>query len=272
LRLSGDARTLVNDPVLVTNDVYGAFAASSSGTVLYVPAIMQTGSLVTVDRTGKVQPIPGGTRIGKAFNPRLSPDGRRIVLVVDGALWVYDFSGKPPIKLSFSGDRFSPLWTPDGMKIVYEADAVDGATLFTIPSDGSSATADVAGPKGHFHPHGWTAEGQLVAARLADGSTDLVRFGPRADAKVEPIQQTPANEGMSASVSPDGKWVAYDASTTGRAEIWVRPLSGPGSAVRVSPEGGYEPVWAKNGRELYYLARDKIMSVAVSMAGSEFSF
>jgi len=271
LRLSGEARPLVKERVLVMSGVSGAFAASDNGTVLYLPALMQSGSLVAVDREGRVQPIRGAIGLGRVANPRISPDGRHIALIVGEDLWVYDAAGTPPIKLSFGGERFSPLWTPDGRKIVYEAGG-GKLSLFTLPSDGSSWTPEPAGPEGHFHPHGWTADGQLVAARIKDGQVDLVKFAPRADAKVEPIQETPAMEGFAASVSADGKWVAYTSDTTGRNEIWVRPLTSPGPPVRVSPNGGTEPVWAKTGRDLYYVAAEKIMSVPVTISGTQFSF
>jgi serine/threonine-protein kinase len=72
-------------------------------------------------------------------------------------------------------------------------------------------------------------------------------------------------------MSPDGEWLAYVSDETGRPEIWVRPYRRAGPAVRLSANGGVEPVWAKNGRELYYLEQNKMMSVAVS-AGTPFNF
>jgi len=76
---------------------------------------------------------------------------------------------------------------------------------------------------------------------------------------------------MSAWASPDGRWLAYTSDSTGRTEIWVRPFSGPGPAVRVSPNGGAEPVWARNGKELYYLESTNMMAVAVD-GGAAFTF
>jgi len=271
LVLSGEAQPIVKEKLLVSSQIYGSFGVSETGTLVYLPALRQSGTLIVVDRSGKVAPIRGATGLGRAANPRISPDGRHIAVIIEGDLWVYNAGGTPPIKLSFGGDRYSPIWTPDGKKILFEVGG-GKTSLFTIPADGSSATAEPAGPEGHFHPHGWTADGQLVAVRLIDSNSDLVRFAARPDGKPEAIQEGPANEGMSASVSPDGKWVAYSSDATGRAEIWVRPLPGPGSPVRVSPEGGFEPVWAKNGRELYYEVAGKIMSVPVTIAGTQFNF
>lgn len=83
---------------------------------------------------------------------------------------------------------------------------------------------------------------------------------------------TPANEGVvGAALSPDGRGLAYATDETGRLEIWVRPYPGPGPAVRISSNGGVEPVWAKNGRELYYREQNRVMVVAVS-SGDQFNF
>jgi serine/threonine-protein kinase len=87
-----------------------------------------------------------------------------------------------------------------------------------------------------------------------------------------PVVETPGTEGMGgAAVSPDGRWLAYVTDSTGASEIWVRPFPGPGVAVRISPEGGVEPVWSRSGRELFYRLGGRLMAVPVQ-AGSEFQF
>ena len=79
--------------------------------------------------------------------------------------------------------------------------------------------------------------------------------------------QTPGFEGEGgAALSPDGRWLAYTFDGTGREEVWVAPYPGPGAPERVSSNGGAAPVWAKNGRELYYLEGRKMMSVSVQTA------
>ncbi|PYV20907.1 MAG: hypothetical protein DMG27_21925, partial [Acidobacteria bacterium] len=63
--------------------------------------------------------------------------------------------------------------------------------------------------------------------------------------------------------SPDGRWIAYQSDESGRGEIYVRPFPGPGGKTLISPEGGTQPVWARNGRELFYRNGDKMMAAAV---------
>jgi hypothetical protein len=82
---------------------------------------------------------------------------------------------------------------------------------------------------------------------------------------------TPAIEGRAASISPNGQWLAYTSDSLGQEEVFVMPFSQPGAAVRVSPNGGGEPVWARTGRELFYLEGSSMMSVAVQ-TGVTFSF
>ena len=89
---------------------------------------------------------------------------------------------------------------------------------------------------------------------------------------LQPVVETPASEGFrGARLSPDGRWLAYASDQTGQQEIWVRPYPGPGAAVRISPNGGVEPVWARSGRELYYLEGTRLMAVAVN-TGDRFNF
>ena len=112
-------------------------------------------------------------------------------------------------------------------------------------------------------PTGGTSSSQ----QLAGGETgwDIVRFAPNVKSQPQIVVKTPAAEGSAGTApSPDGRWLAYVSDTTGRAELWVQSFPGPGSPVRVSSRGGAEPVWARNGRELYYLEGNKLMAVAVT--------
>jgi Tol biopolymer transport system component len=255
-------------------EIFPSFGVAANGTLAFLRAGSETASLVWVGRDG--QPAATIAANLKALaNPRLSPDGRSLAAVVAGDVWRYDLDGRPPIKLTFNGTNFSPLWTPDGQRIVSELGGTQ--PLVAVPADGSGGTEPIS-PKGHFHPHGWTADGkEIVAVRTAqagqspDTKDDVVRFASRADAEVQTVVATPASEGLGGWVSPDGRWLAYTSDSTGRTELWVRPLPGPGASVRVSSNGGVEPVWSRNGRELYYLEGTSMMSVAVE-AGAAFNF
>jgi eukaryotic-like serine/threonine-protein kinase len=83
------------------------------------------------------------------------------------------------------------------------------------------------------------------------------------DRKAEPFLQTSAQE-SGARFSPDGRWLAYVSDASGRNEVYVQPYPGPGSRWQVSSDGGGQPVWNRNGRELFYRSEDKIMAVDIT--------
>ena len=268
--LVGDATTLL-EPVAFINQL-GAFAASSNGTLVYVRGGSDTGSLVWAGHDGQ-QLTTIAPKLKDVRNPRLSPDERTLAAVVGGDLWSYDVGGRPPIRLTFSGGSgvHAPVFTKDGRRVIYESDKPRG--LFAVASDGSGGMPELVSPPGHYHPHSWSADGQIVAGRLPDesqskASIDLVRFVANKDATVQAMVETPASEGVGASLSPDGRWVAYTSDSTGGSEVWVRPFPGPGAPIRVSPNGGIEPLWSRSGKELYYFQGASLMSVAIEPGGA----
>ena len=267
-------RTLVGEPVRIVDDLVetngqlAAFAASGNGTFVYRRSGASASTMAILDRSGRFLPIPAALKV-EGHNPRVSPDGRRLAVVITGQVWVYDLDGRPPIRLTSEGEHYSPIWTPDGRSLVFEKNGSD-RSLFMAPADGSAAAAPI-GPQGHYHPYGWVADGkEIVAVRMGD-NLDLVRFATGQDAQAQEVVATPASEGASGHVSPDGQWIAYSADTTGRQEIWVRPANGAGAAVRVSPEGGFEPIWSRDGRELFYVNERSMMAVPVE-TGRAFNF
>jgi serine/threonine protein kinase/Tol biopolymer transport system component len=264
----------VAEGVRSLSNIWGLFSTSENGVLVYESGeAVAGGRPVWVDRNGRPTPV-AAEGLDNAMFPQLSPDGRRLAVILAGDVWVQDLAGRPPIRLTFDGretPHFTPLWSPDGQRIVYESPSP--SKLRVVPSDGSNATPTMLGPDGHFHPHGWSPDGrELMAARLPE--FDIVALPMAGEAAPRDVIATPAREGVDGlSLSPDGRWIAYAANPTGRSEIWVRPYPGPGAPVRVSPNGGAEPVWARNGRELFYLdaLKQQIMAVPIQSA-AEFRF
>ena len=260
---------LAGSPTVVAEGVgsfslWGSFSVSRTGTVAW-RAADTAGSVRWFESTGD-EWTPGAIRgLNAPRNPRLSPDGRRLALVVDGDLWVFDLEGRPPIRLTFDDfNTATPVWTPDGSRIVYEADG----GLAWVSADGGSEPEPV-GPRGHFHAHAWSPTGDLIAVDMQ--ASRLVELAPGVDTEPRPLDQTRAREGLSAALSPDGRWLAYVSNVTGQWEIWVRAYPGPGAPARISPNGGSEPVWARDGRTLYYVEGRALMAVTVETStGFEF--
>jgi serine/threonine-protein kinase len=266
----------VLDGIVSTAQDAPNFSVSSTGSLVYVisPATTWTGRPVWVSREGREESARITEDVIAPQYPRLSPDGRRVALIVAGDLWVYDLGGALPIRLTTAARYSSPIWTADGRRLVMEG-TTSPQRLWAIAADGSEQQPQPASTFGHFHPLAWSDGGRsALAVEFVGGPTniDIVRWQPGKPEEREPVVQTAAQDGFrGASLSPDGRWLAHTSDQSGRTEVWIRPYAGPGVPVRVSTKGGIEPVWSRTGHELYYLEGQRVMAVAVS-TGSTFGF
>ena len=201
--------------------------------------------------------------------PRLSPDGRRLALTVGpsarGDVWIYDLGGAAqPVKLTFQGHNIFPIWSPDGKRVVFLSPAGSSNHMFSIPADGSATEPEPLTTSENVRlPLAWSPDGAFVLFNEISGQTRAdLQLLQVSDKKTRPWLQTPfsENEGR---FSPDGHWVAYASNQTGKFEVWVRPFPGPGAPVRVSSDGGRNPVWSGDGKELFYDNGSKVLSARV---------
>jgi len=273
--LSGEPVPVAERVATANQGRLGAFSVSPVG-VLALQAGLGEGhySAVWVDRQGRTQ--GPASSLDPVLFPRVSPDGRRLAVVHDGDVWVQDLDGRPPVPLTVAkqaGGYFAPLWSPDGRRLIIERGTP--RALVSIATDGSESTPVRISPENrHLHPHGWSSDGrELLVMELVDANNDdILTLTPGENGEFRPVVATPAAEGVSgAALSPDHRWLAYTSNVSGPTEIWVRAYPGPGAAFRVSPSGGREPVWAPNGRELYYVEEDRLMAVPIQ-PGPEFRF
>ncbi len=273
--------TLWGSPSVIAEGVAGTAGAplvSVAGDTLAfrTPEAPGGGVPTWFERDGRPAGPVFATPIPPLQFPQISPDGTRLAALAGGSLWVFPLDGRPPMRL-ISGGVLSPLWAPDGESIVYEQFG-SVAGLHAIAADGSSSVARAVGPPGHVHAHGFVPGGREVLAAVelplpqSAGLWSLVQVpwsGSDAPVRLGDIVLPPPAPG--AALSPDGRWLAYLANTTGSTELWVRRYPELDAAVRVSPNGAAEPVWAKDGRTLFYLEGDRLMSVRVH-AGSATRF
>ena len=264
------------------------YALSSNGTLIYVPEATTKPSAVTpvwVDRNGRETGSITSAPIPSLATVQLSPDGKRLLAMSNpradsNELWVYDLTGRPGIRLVDKGTNAAAIWNADGSGVVFTSNRAGPYAFYSIPSDGSAlepSLIDIGGPGPAVRgiparfPLTWLPDGRLVFAQdtSTSGGVDLLVVATKEGASPEPLVQTEYAESL-ARVSTDGRWLAYASNRTGRAEIWVRAVSG-GASVRVSQSGGSAPVWARNSRELFYREGNKVMAVAIK-PGSELQF
>jgi serine/threonine-protein kinase len=255
------------------------YALADNGTLVYVPDGGEAPSgysVVWVDRSGRVVGKVIEDAIDSARDPRLSPDGQRLVLTTgpfnDGAIWIYDLRGRPPIPLAVGGGNRAPVWSPDGKRIAFLRTSATPPGVYTTLADGSVLNPQPLRAAGlRSIPSVWSSAGELLmvaAARV--GGADIVATPAAPEGEVRPVVATEDLE-FDPALSPDGRWLAYVSTRTGENEIWVKRYP-DGVPVRVSRNGGYEPVWSSDGRELFYLQGPAMMVVAGVDSNGEFSF
>ena len=253
---------------------YGLVSASPAGVLAYREPETVYATPVWVDCGGRELGALVPEPLDSPANLRLSPDGRRLALTRDGNVWIYDSAGRPPVKLTTDGLADMLLWTTDGARVVFEHGGPP-QRLLSVAADAAGDAPRVVSPPGHYHAHGWSPDKRHLIAVINTYSPtgwDIVTLPVGLDAPPQPVLQTRFNEGSAgASLSPDGRWLAYPSNATGALEIWVQPYPGPGTPRRISPNGGTDPAWSKDGRELFYLEGRNMMAVGVQ-TGSTFDF
>ena len=263
VRPTGPPVTIARD--VAQRDPYSSPAAvSATGSIVYrksgggVPR-----RLMLVSRTGQATPL---TPDPKAFaNPRFSPDGRRLVVdIADPTsssrdVWMLDVREGVWSRLTTDGISNRPIWTPDGRRVVYSSND----DLWWLAADASGRPDSLLVAAGSRFAGGVTPDGRAVVFQEVGVGIRVLAF----DSAPASRMIIPAAFGESApALSPDGRWLAYQSDQTGRMEVYVRSYPEPGARVPVSLQGGSEPLWAHNGRELFYRSGDTLMVAAVTPA------
>jgi Tol biopolymer transport system component len=251
------------------------YSLSATGTLVYVSGGFQPAQtkLVWVGRDGAEQTLAAPAHT--YFAPRLSPDGRRVAVGIteeNPQVWIYSLSRETLTRFTFEGiTNLNPTWTPDGKRIAFDSTRGGQLNIFWQLSDGSGGLERLTNSEYLQVPMSWSPDGQLLAfiefkptthrdiwvLRLSDPSISSGQVR-----KAEPFLRTPFNE-TSPMFSPDGHWLAYMSDESGRWEIYVQLYPGPGGKWQISTEGGTEPAWNPNGRELFYRSGNKMMAVDI---------
>jgi eukaryotic-like serine/threonine-protein kinase len=260
-------------PVTIARDVsqpdgYSLRAAvSASGSIIYPRAGAGVPRrLALVSRSGQATPL---TPEPKVFaNPRFSPDGRHVVVdIVDPIsssrdVWVLDAVQQVWSRLTTNGISDRPIWTPDGRRVVYSSND----DLWWIAADGSGRPESLLVANGNHYPGSVTPDGRAVVFQELGNVTSGIR-ALTFDSAPAAQMIIPAAFGESApALSPDGHWLAYQSDQTGQMEVYVRSYPQPGARVPVSLQGGSEPAWAHNGRELFYRSGDSVMVASLTLS------
>jgi Tol biopolymer transport system component len=256
-----------------------AVSAAATGLVAYRTGLGSQRQLTWVHRSGEVRGTvddPDGT----LTDPRVSPNGRRVAVgrTVQGNTDVWLLDGARTSRLTFdpAGDG-TPLWSPDGTRVVFRSLRTGGYDLYQKLSSGAGDEERLVASDQRKTPISWSADDRFLLYQSADktNNLDLWVLPMVGDRTPWVFLKTPFREGYGA-FSPDGRWVAYMSNESGRNEIYVRPFVPRGAAGtaaggqwQVSTAGGIHPVWRPDGKELYYLdPAGAMMAAPITASGA----
>jgi Tol biopolymer transport system component len=258
------------DNVVQSFDGAAQLGVSPSGTGVYIAGAFRSNQrrLVTVDRTGAATPFaaPPGAYVA----PRLSPNGRQLLVTIEAAIndvWIHDITQGTLNQVTFDAAANVPVWTPDGKRASFSSNKEGALNLFWTeifqhgPAERLGSSENVQVP-GSWSPDGGTL---VFVEHAPTKGRDVWLMTVQGDRARRPFLTSPFDE-SAPRFSPDGRWIAYVSNESGRAEVYFRSAADPARTQPVSNNGGTEPVWARGGRELFYREGDRMM--AVSLAGS----
>ena len=259
------------------DNVGGAsFSLSNNGVLAFRSGEQQGRRLLWVDRAGKA--VPALAELRNYANTAISPDGKRLAFDLnDGPgkadLWIRDLSRDVTTRFTFDKERdFAPVWSPDGKRIVYSRENKTAWDLYVKDAAGTGEPQLLLESAENKVATDWSKDGStLIFASLGTDTTwDTYALPMNGDRKPVPLVKTKFSE-HGGVLSPDGKYLAYRSNESGQNEVYVQEFPEAKSKYQVSTNGGVDPFWKGDGRELYYRTRDRKIVAVPIVPGATFS-
>jgi serine/threonine-protein kinase len=279
----GDSVPVV-DSVAVLSSSAANYSVSRGGQLDYIPAGFGPSappqrSLVWVDRKGQEHPIAAPPRAYAVA--RLSPDGSRIALDVreqTNDIWIWDLGRQTLTSLNRDpAQDMSPLWMPDGKRVVWTSTRGGGnPNLYWQAGDGSGSAERLTVNQANQFPTSISPDGRdvLVFGGGTAGGMDLFRVPLQQQDRTAQSLVSASAFDLDPELSPDGRWLAYHSNESGEFQVYVRPYPNvQDGRWQISTSGGSRAAWSRNGRELFYLDRDGLLTAVPlqSSKGAEFT-
>ncbi|MGH8772150.1 MAG: TolB family protein, partial [Burkholderiales bacterium] len=256
---------------------FGLFSVSKTGVLVYRGGSSEATQLIWFDREGKQL----GTA-GPAANyavPWLSPDEKRVVFsgldphTRNADIWLIELERGILTRFTFDpASDLSPIWSPDGSRILFASERDGPPNLYQKAASGAGNDELLIKSDHRKIPVDWSADGKfiLVQELHPKTSSDLWVFPVSGEQKPFPFLQTEFDE-RQGRFSSDGKWIAYSSNESGIWQVYVQSFPSSGGKWQISTNGGAQPQWRGDGKELFYLSVDrKLMAVEVNGSGPTF--
>ena len=275
LRITGDPFPVAQE----VSDVFiwylaGTTFSASGGVLAYRTGSPEAHRLRWFDRKGS--PLGYVGLAGQYWDPALSPDGHAVAVSIRTAsasdIWVFDLVRGTNSRLTFGGgNHFNPSWSPDGRQIAFRFVDASRSVIHRVLANGAGKEELAVQLDRDAQVWQWTGDGRyLIMDAYGFGKPREVWAAPlNGGGKPFPVVTGPFDN-SAGRVSPDGKWIAYDGSETGRAEVYVQDFPPKGGKWPISTAGGTRAEWRADGRELFYRENSKMMSVDVKANAGKF--
>jgi len=238
-----------------------AFSASASGTLVYMTGTSPTFEMSWFDRAGRKGAAVGDP--GPWVQMAISPDDRQLAVQRDVSamsdILLLDLVRSVSSRFTTDGGNHGPVWSPDGKTLAFRNSRRTANEVFRKPLGGGDAVAWNGIPVARLED--WSHDGRYLLMDQATGGLLVVPLTGQTTPMVANASSANIDEPQ---FSPDGRWISYFSSLSGRSEIYLQPFPGPGERVTVSPSGGVQAKWRGDGKELFYLTPEgTMMSVEV---------
>ena len=276
LSLKGSLVPVLTNVTTISQTGQAEFSLSNNGTLLYLPGttISDDRNLAWVDHSGKILKITDLHQPIEDFD--ISPDGKKVAVTIEGAawnIWIYDIDRNTLSPFTYGTDARDPLWTPDGKSIVYDSYRNGYYGLYLSSLDNQGKEKMLIKSNYFVAPYSVSPDGKYVAYAQGD-SVNNMNIGLKeleGNAPPKLIAPAPFYQEFPMFTS-NGKYMAYASDESGKKEVYVISLIGPGNKIPISTNTGDSPFWSRDSKYLYYyqFQAKKLMQVPVNF-GSGFS-
>jgi hypothetical protein len=267
---AGPAKTVLEGILMDRLDGYACFDISEDGTLAYIPGdvVSRNVNVIGVGRNGHRETILKSEPVDREI--RVSPDGTRLAFTKNSDIWVYDMSLKTQIRITFdAGIDTDPVWSSDGRLISFASNRNGTMDIYEKSADGTGPEVKLYGHSDPVRPMSWSPDGKTLAlVEESQSSSDdiwLVSFSGEGQPSARQFASSAFHERQPV-FSPDGRWIAYISDESGEFDVYLQPADGAGQRRKISIQGGIEPMWHPNGREIIYFHDKSALSVTVDAA------
>ena len=267
-RLTGNPVPLVEQ---IQHQIYHdsvQLAFSNTGTLIFIPAPSRDRKLVWVDDRGLVEPVGAPLRAYEKLS--LAPNGKQIAVAIDSQnqdypgvsadIWLYDIPRDTLTQMTFNGMSTIPQWLPESRQLTYlKYDlSKDKPDLKRLYVDGRKEEHIAPVPEyfmlGYSPKRDQSSVLGILSVPVED--QDIIAMDLNAGNHQQRTVASDPSWQRGPLFSPDEKWFAYCSHETGTWEVYVKPYPGPGGKIKISHDGGFEPVWDPKENKLYYRNSD----------------